>query len=281
MKKLYALAAAALAAFSASAQSLYVVGAGDGLAWTPDDPMEVALQGDAYTFTVDDLVQFKISTAKGEWTDFNAAALCCPDITKEQLGTPVDLSAGDGNIGTPWKGNYTVVVAGNLTTITLTTDTPEPAGFTPVYLRGTMNGWSAVEEWQMTTTDGKNYTFQCGGDKVITAADQFKIADDSWGNINYGAGGAVSFDTEMTWNYNGNNSTLASDFAGEVRFTLPDALKGPATVYFDTTVGIDGIAADSQEPAEYYNLQGVRVLNPEGGLYIVRRGDRASKQLVR
>ena len=44
--------------------------------------------------------------------------------------------------------------------------------------------------------------------------------------------------------------------------------------------GVDNIAADNA-PAEYFNLQGVRVANPENGLYIVRQGGKVSKQLVK
>ena len=44
---------------------------------------------------------------------------------------------------------------------------------------------------------------------------------------------------------------------------------------------IDGIEADNAV-AEYYNLQGVKVANPEkGGMYIVRRGAKVSKEIVR
>lgn len=45
--------------------------------------------------------------------------------------------------------------------------------------------------------------------------------------------------------------------------------------------GIEGIEADDvNAPAEYYNLQGVKVANPENGLYIVKRGNKATKEVV-
>lgn len=48
-----------------------------------------------------------------------------------------------------------------------------------------------------------------------------------------------------------------------------------------TVLGIDSISVDG-EAAEYYNLQGVRVNNPAAGeLYIVRRGNKVSKEIVR
>ena len=44
---------------------------------------------------------------------------------------------------------------------------------------------------------------------------------------------------------------------------------------------IDGIEADNAV-AEYYNFQGMKVANPEkGGMYIVRRGAKVSKEIVR
>lgn len=52
------------------------------------------------------------------------------------------------------------------------------------------------------------------------------------------------------------------------------------TVSAMTSSGIDGISV-SEAPAEYYNLQGVRVDNPVHGLYIVRRGSTVTKEYVR
>lgn len=46
---------------------------------------------------------------------------------------------------------------------------------------------------------------------------------------------------------------------------------------FTGGAGISGIAADINAPVEYYNLQGVRVDNPDNGLYIRRQGNTATK----
>ena len=46
--------------------------------------------------------------------------------------------------------------------------------------------------------------------------------------------------------------------------------------------GIEDIVADEVEgAAKYYNLQGVEVANPENGLYIVKRGNKVAKELVK
>lgn len=50
------------------------------------------------------------------------------------------------------------------------------------------------------------------------------------------------------------------------------------------TVGIEDVAVDNDDnaPAEYFNLQGVHVAHPEAGnIYIVRRGAKVSKELVK
>jgi hypothetical protein len=43
----------------------------------------------------------------------------------------------------------------------------------------------------------------------------------------------------------------------------------------------DIIADDANAPVEYFNLQGVRVNNPENGLFIRRQGGKASKVIIR
>ncbi len=44
------------------------------------------------------------------------------------------------------------------------------------------------------------------------------------------------------------------------------------------TTGIDGVNADNTTPAEYYNLQGIRVANPQaGGIYIMKQGKTVTK----
>lgn len=43
----------------------------------------------------------------------------------------------------------------------------------------------------------------------------------------------------------------------------------------------DIVVEDENAPVEYYNLQGVRVANPENGLYIVKQGNKVSKKFIR
>ncbi len=47
------------------------------------------------------------------------------------------------------------------------------------------------------------------------------------------------------------------------------------------STGIDEVSADNNAPVEYYNLQGVRVNNPENGVYIMRQGADVQKVYVK
>ena len=54
-----------------------------------------------------------------------------------------------------------------------------------------------------------------------------------------------------------------------------------STLVIHNLSGIDGIATDSTIiPIEYYNLQGMRVMNPDNGIYIKKQGDKAIKVRV-
>ncbi len=45
--------------------------------------------------------------------------------------------------------------------------------------------------------------------------------------------------------------------------------------------GVENVVIDENASAEYYNLQGVRVVNPESGIYIRRQGNKVTKVLVK
>ena len=58
-------------------------------------------------------------------------------------------------------------------------------------------------------------------------------------------------------------------------------LKSPSEYILDTSVvGIEEIGVDANAPVEYYNLQGVKVANPENGIFIKKQGGRTSKVVL-
>ncbi|MBQ7941608.1 MAG: hypothetical protein IJ328_04255 [Muribaculaceae bacterium] len=60
------------------------------------------------------------------------------------------------------------------------------------------------------------------------------------------------------------------------------ATKAPSkySLVIDSTVSIDGIDTDADAPVEYYNLQGVKVENPEKGIFIKRQGSKTTKVVL-
>lgn len=284
MKKFYAFAAAAMMAATAMAQNgapLYCTGDFATSNWAPDAPIEFTFADGKYTLDIEGTAMFKISTAMGDWDTFNAGCLTCN--YGEEPGATIALEPGDANILCPWAGDYHVVVAGDLSTITLTTETPKPTGATAVYLRGDMNGWGAEDAWKMTSTDGVTYTFACADDQSIPAGVAFKFADANWASINYGAEEVLFLDQEFELGYNGSNITLEEEWSGSVKLVLGE--NQTATVEFSNDKSafgaVAGIAVDNNVAPVYYNLQGVRVNNPENGLFIVVKGNETSKVLVK
>ena len=296
MKKFYTLAAAAVVALGANAQ-LYFVGNGEGLAWEPGSPMVVNHENGKYTVTIKNLSEFKMSSAMGTWDEFNAAALYAAGLLDEaNLGKPVSLELnGWDNNALPWKGDYTLVISEDLTSITATTTTPKPVGFTPIYLRGDMNGWLDGAEdatkalWQMETTDGITYWFDCKDATKIAAGTAFKIADADWSAYNYSAADVIyPIDEPVEWQFNVENNGIMydEDYTGTIKIEIPAPRKNAQCTVYSTIVehgstAVEDITVNANAPKEYFNLQGVRVDNPENGLFIVRQGKKVSKVLVK
>lgn len=64
--------------------------------------------------------------------------------------------------------------------------------------------------------------------------------------------------------------------SGQHRWFL-DNLK----LYSGDPAGVAAIEAADEAAVEYYNLQGVRVANPENGIFIVKQGSKVTKKVIR
>ncbi len=301
MKKFYAFAAAAMVALGAFAQDgapLYATGAGgfDNGEWNPKNPDQFEYADGVYTLEIPNLTQLKISTVAGGesgWDGFNTGVLGCS--YGDEPGVAVALEAGyDANIAAPWKGDYKITVAGDLSTITLSTDTPKPEGDTPIYLRGDMNGWGATAEWQFVKVGVDSYKFEFAEGQQIAFGESFKIADADWNEINAGGDGSsipLDFEYEVFNGGNPANMTLEEECNGVIWFRLnyeganylyatndKDA-EAPFFIDFSGS-SVETIAAQNGA-AQYFNLQGQRVANPSNGLFIVVKDGKAVKQVVK
>ena len=50
---------------------------------------------------------------------------------------------------------------------------------------------------------------------------------------------------------------------------------------YDASTGVDDVETADNAPAEYYTLQGMKIANPEQGLYIERRGTSVRKVYIK
>ncbi len=290
MKKFYTLALAAAMAVSASAANLYLVGNGEGLAWEPEAPLVIESANGVFSFDLKNCEQFKMSTEIGPWDVFNTGALFA-DISEESaIGQALPLENNpDPNISLPWFGDWHVEIPENYATITITNLSAKPSGFTKVYIRGAVNDWGAPDDWELKTSDGIVYWFNCEGDHTLPVG-EFKIADANWGSINYGGGGEVIPDySAVEWNYNANNSVIGEEYTGTIKFELSNGPRNPAPVTLYPEIvewegfgsGVEESIVAGNEATVYYNLQGIRVENPQNGLFIARQGNKATKVLVK
>ncbi|MGM9848081.1 MAG: FN3 associated domain-containing protein [Muribaculaceae bacterium] len=128
------------------------------------------------------------------------------------------------------------------------------------------------------------------GDKNITAAwpggnFQGEVVEDGITFLVY------TFDAKYTninliFSENGNNQRQTVDVKDvkysstfEISSDKDDASK--YKVNSIKTTGIESIAQDAEVAPEYFNLQGVKIANPENGLYIKRVGNKAEKVYIR
>ena len=155
MKKFTLLMATAMVGISASAQ-LYVCGnkVNGASNWNPGTPVEVALTDGFYEFKAEG--DFKMSTTKGDWNDFNANAKGVANNTWEVVSdteSKAALVAWDANTSSAKSGeevSYKVNEA--LTEITATYSSG--AIVYNVYLAGSFNEYNAADAaYKFTATD--------------------------------------------------------------------------------------------------------------------------------
>lgn len=309
MKKIYAIALLAMAAAGANAQNgapLYITGEGFEPKWSAVEPLEFKWDAATSLYSIDaeNLTSFAISTGKGTtedgaWDIFNAGRMQANTV--DMNGEWANLEAGTGNILAPYptvapsKGK--IEVKGDLSQIRITMESAKDSY--GVYVRGGMNGWlnedwdTLSPKWQLKAENDTTYYINFDG-VSIKAGEPFKIADKGWAWVNFGCGDENKepkmLDVPSTLDYNGgNNITLDEDCTGSIVIVFSSqSLMDPATVTFSNDPykpgeqgGVEGVVVDGNEAAEYYNLQGVRVNDARNGLYIVVKGGKAQKVMVK
>lgn len=266
MKKTLLMMAAALTAWSASAQ-LYVTGdnvEGQPAVWDPANTLVVTSANGEYTFEATG--GFKISIANGTWDDFNGAAYQLDGAWNKATTTATaSLRQGDGNITTPMSGvkiKYTV--KDDMSQISATLPEGYSFGDAPApdfYLIGQFNDWTLADAACKMTRNGNVYTITPSTAIDVTDGG-WKINNGSW-DVDFGQGEAgmpvagtlynlasggadlttpVAAGTTITFTYNeGGVSTL---LIGEGGGDTPRPVDAPAQLYV-----VGSLATSMWEPA--------------------------------
>lgn len=124
----------------------------------------------------------------------------------------------------------------------------------------------------------------CTGTMHIAVFDEAGMLVKEWSNPDYMSSyGYCSISTEAV--ADDANSRYIYVYCATGRLKPNDTQAAAAAMLKFTagdSAGIDDIAVeDAQVAPVYYNLQGVEVANPENGIYVVRRGNKVTKEVVR
>lgn len=96
-----------------------------------------------------------------------------------------------------------------------------------------------------------------------------------------GDGQSTRFGTSESTGINNTSPTPFTFAAEDVKPQLKITYKKKETVGDDPTSIVEAIdSADVNAPVEYYNLQGVKIANPDRGIYIVRQGSKVRKVIL-
>ena len=145
------------------------------------------------------------------------------------------------------------------------------------------NNWNATGLPLTASDDEGVFTgtinLYAAGDVAGTTYFRFKADDVEYGPTGEGVVVAANGTYPLVKGENYQSFNYSST-VWPVEITLTVNLK---TLEFSVgkIAGVEGVVVDANAPVEYFNLQGVRVSNPENGLYIVRQGNTVNKVYVK
>lgn len=275
------VAVAATAAFAEPAEQLYGIGDPFG-GWDPTKGVEIAKVSDGvfkYEGELHGYFGFVSELAgAGDWTTLNAHRYNPDGGQAVKIGENKMRYGGQDSSWSAPEGTYTVTIDTNNMIMTVATDVEMVVSWA---IHGALIGadWvttnleeGASGEWSTVINVVNAGEF---GVKQMTNNDQtgwFIVPGDQSFVFNAENSSAVLGE-------NGPNMTFGYPVPGEYKFSL-DAKTMTLTITPDDESGIASVASDNVE-AKYFNLQGVQVSNPENGLFIVVKGGKTSKVLVK
>ena len=289
LRKVLAVVMTVVAAFSVSAQNLYIFGSFNG--WDPANSIEMWQENGVYI--MEDIEfgaggNFGLATIQSsDWDAVNANRYGFEeDNAKAVEGQAMKIVKGAGAIQVPAAGIYNIYV--NLSAMTVTL---KKSGDVVINVP---NQLYAVGNLSAGSWD------------PATAVELTKEGNIFYGEVTFtGAGDGYSYFAVSggKCDWTSVNAARFAPVAGEVAFNLDEKVefdRGEAAfkvvaegtyfinVDFDSmtvwvsseAAGVEAIEVETATPV-YYNLQGVEVANPQNGLFIVKQGNKVSKQIIK
>ena len=282
MKKfLLSLATLVLTAVTASAQWA-VVGSYTEPNWNFQASTQFTGSGDNLTCTIEKLTSdFKILDITNDNWDTQYGTSTPIEIGKEYTLEGKNGGADPSNIkfASPVLEVKNATVSWNPTTHVMkitAADSDIVKGFPILYATGSFCEWKAPGEGETVLCTQENGVYKATvnlGEGDAEGKTEFKLAGTGWSNEI--AGGVEISTTAVTVTKGGEN--LFTYLTGEQTIVFNyDEMK----MYFQGSNGVTEINFDASAPVEYFNLQGIRVENPEKGLYIVKQNNKVSKVIL-
>lgn len=281
MKKLLLMASAALlAASSASAATWAVVGAYTDPNWNFEASTVLEGDGDVLSCTIANLIgDFKIVDI-----DDSSWAIQYGTATPIELDQEYTLDGKDGGpdpSNIHFAGNILsvkdAVVYWNPSTFQLKITGEAVMGYPTLYVTGSFCSWNTPGEGASVLCTEKDGVYTAEVDLGDSGNVEFKLAGQGWSNEVAGPEDGVIVGYEpVTVSKGGKN--LVTELTG-VQTLVYDS--NEMEMWFVDDAGVDSIGVDLNAPAVYYNLNGVRVNNPEKGVYLVKQGKKTAKVVIK
>ena len=288
-------------------ENLYVLGNVNGKGWDPTNAFalttkdrenglyegEVAIGGEMGTSFGYFSFCTSVSSSSSDWSGVGTRYGATTSDFPIEIGVAAELTSGENSFKVT-EGTYNFSVNLKDMTVTLTSNgTPEPTYPETLYLIGNANGWNinddsleftnegdgifTLEGVSMEPADGSEssyftlYTELGDFDANYYGAPQANEAD---GNFKVDSEFTVKEEVELPIAKN-KVSWIVAKGTYDITVNFEDMMMILVRTSIET--GITNISADENAPVEYFNLQGVRVANPENGIFIVRQGSKVTK----
>lgn len=150
-----------------------------------------------------------------------------------------------------------------------------------VYFGNTLTFKGNSEDVKITKIEFTNSSDALTHENTISALPlvpyPFEIDGANYGCEIVSGGGSIAYGTPTsTWTGDTNEFVIRpnSGTSKQVRFAK-------IAVTYTGGAGVNDIVMDENAPVEYFNMQGVKVANPENGIYIKRQGSKVTKAIVK